>query len=246
MFSSDRLEEEFQPHYTAWKAKPGPQTASDLLTALDPVLTSAVRTYAGNASPTLRSKAKQITLQALPRYDPVKASLRGYLMNQLQGLRRHAAREAQIIHVPERAAIESYRLREAENQLRDKLGRDPSDAELRRHSGIPTRRFERLRKMPSTYAESSIRGVNEESDGDSVINPAVASTDRSAWVNFVYHGLEGPDQLIMEHSLGLNGKKKLSGRRIATKLGLSPSAVSQRGARIQQQLDLYEELGTSL
>jgi predicted transcriptional regulator len=50
----------------------------------------------------------------------------------------------------------------------------------------------------------------------------------------------------MEHSLGLNGKKKLSGRRIAAKLGLSPSAVSQRGARIQQQLDLYEELGTSL
>lgn len=242
MFSPDRLEDEFKPHYTAWKDSPSPQTASALLTALDPVFTSAVRTYAGNASPTLKSKAKQIALQSLPRYDPARAGLRGYMMNQLQSLRRQSAKENQIIHIPERVALEAHRLRESEAQLRDRLGRDPSDSELQRHSGIPLRRFAKIRSIPSNYAEGSLRGSDDEGDGETLINPAVASTDREAWVHFVYHGLDGPDQLIMEHSLGLNGKKKLSGRRIAAKLGLSPSAVSQRGARIQKQLDLYEEL----
>jgi hypothetical protein len=52
------LEPEFQEHYTAWKAAPGPKTMTPLLGAINPVLDSALRTYAAKGSPTLRSKAK--------------------------------------------------------------------------------------------------------------------------------------------------------------------------------------------
>jgi DNA-binding NarL/FixJ family response regulator len=47
----------------------------------------------------------------------------------------------------------------------------------------------------------------------------------------------------MEHTLGMNNKKVLSNQEIARKLGLSPGAISQRKARIQQLLDRREDLG---
>src|SRR5262245_37972773 len=80
------LEPEFAPHYTAWKDDPNPANTSQLLKTLNPVIESAMRTYAGGSatSPTLRSKAKLITLSALPRYDSNKAKLRTHLMFNLQ------------------------------------------------------------------------------------------------------------------------------------------------------------------
>jgi DNA-binding NarL/FixJ family response regulator len=46
----------------------------------------------------------------------------------------------------------------------------------------------------------------------------------------------------MEHTLGLHGKKVLSNQEIARKLRLTPGAVSQRKATIQQLLNQEQEL----
>ena len=241
------LEPNYADHYNAWKAQPGPGTTDKLLGAVDPILREALRIYGSSQgdSPTLRSKAKMLAIDAFGSYDPTRAKLRTHLLSQLQGLRRMAAKEQQIISVPEQVLLDQGHLREAENKLRDQLGRDPSDWELADHTGLSPKRLAYLRTMKPTFSEGKLTRVDEE--GSSMSTPAVeagpSKEGNNAWLDFVYADLHPTDQLIMEHTLGLHGKKVLSNQEVARKLGLSPGAISQRKARIQSMLDRRDDTG---
>lgn len=236
------LEKEFSDPFNSWKAEPSPENSSKLLKAVNPVLTAAIRTYGTQGSPTLHTRAKILALDAMKRYDPSQAKLRTHLMFQLQGLRRHTAQEQQILSVPEQVGLDINHLRESQNVLSDKLGRDPSDMELADHTGLSIRRLKYIRKYKPSYSESSFHRATD--DGTDLYSPAVGGRDDPThWQEFVYHDLEPKDQLILEHSIGLFGKPVLSNQAIAKKLRISPGAVSQRRVRIQQKLDQRDELG---
>lgn len=238
------LEPEFEPHYNSWKTDPSPKNTSAMIKALNPVVESAVRTYVspGADSPTLRSKAKLIMVNALKTYDPARAKLRTHMMSQLQGLRRAAAKETQILSIPEQVAIDLGRINEAENFLRDKLGRDPSDLELADHTGISRKRLGYVRGARPVISEGALTNVAGE-EGNELYMPQVEQPEEiGAWHDFVYHDLDPVDQIIMEHSFGMHGKPSLSNQAIAKKLRISPGAVSQRKARIQNKLNQRDEL----
>jgi DNA-directed RNA polymerase specialized sigma subunit len=239
------LEPHYADLYNSWKTDPTPQASSSLLKTIDPVIKEALKSYGGTRqeSPTLRSKAKLLALEAMQKYDPTRSKLKTHLLTQFQGLRRMAAKENQIISVPEQVMLDQGHLREAENRLRDKLGRDPSDWELIDETGLSLKRISYIRSMKPTFAEGKLTTVDEE--GSSMSVPAIAAqqTEDKGWQEFIYSDLHPIDQVIMEHTLGMNNKKVLSNQEIARKLGLSPGAISQRKARIQQLLDRREDLG---
>lgn len=84
------------------------------------------------------------------------------------------------------------------------------------------------------------------SDGNDFNDPAVKSVggdDARAWQSFVYESLDPTDRVIMEHTLGMYGRPVMSNQEIARKLGITPSAVSQRKTRIQLRLDERSNLG---
>lgn len=239
------LEPEFKEHFENWKATPNPQTTAALLKAVDPVLDSSLKTYAGRAtSPTLRSKAKLIAAESFSRYDPSRAKLRTHLMSQLQGLRRASAQESQIISIPERVGLDLHKLRMSENELRDKIGRDPSDMELADHTGLSRKRIGYIRKAQPGLSEGALAPEGEADEGQG-IGPGVVGPQTDTWMDFVYHDLSPVDQVIMEHTIGLHGKQVLPKQRIAAKLNLSPGAISQRAAKIQEKLNRKEELGVT-
>lgn len=238
------LEPDFAPHYDAWKDRPGPQTAQALLQAVRPTLDSAVRSYGGRQpSPTLRGRAKLMALDAFDSYDPSRAKLRTHLMVQLQGLRRHAAREQQVVSVPERVALDQHRLSVYENELRDRLGRDPSDAEMSEHSGLSAKRMGYVRQGRPGYAEGTIAATTSGEESPGGMDPAVARASGidPHLLEFVYHDMDPSDQVIVEHTLGLHGRKRLPKQEIALKLGISAGAVSQRAARIQERLNVAQD-----
>lgn len=236
------LEPEFAPHYEAWKQSPDPVNSGKLLKAAEPVLNTALRTYVGTApSPTMRSRAKVMALRAAETYDPGRAKFRTHLLTQLQGLRRHAAKETAAISIPEQVALDIGHLREAENRLRDKLGRDPSDMELSDHVGLSKRRLAYLRQHRPSRSEGSMQRPTE--DGEDIFLPAVEEGGvPPALLEFVYNDADPADQVILEHSLGLHGKPVLQNQQIARKLRLSPGAISQRKAKLQKQIQLVEDV----
>lgn len=220
------LEEDLREPYERWKANPTPETAAELLRAVEPTWRSAASALGGD-SPVAISRARQIVLSSLPRYNPKQAPLRGFLAQQLRGLHRFSKQETTVLSVPERVALDWNYLNEVTLGLEHELGRSPSDAEIADASGLSLRRIRYLR----TYQPAAAEGAMEAP-------PTVESGfDEDILIQLVYDELSPYHQQIMEHTLGLHGKPILSVTELAAKLKRSPGAISQARAAIQQKLD---------
>jgi DNA-directed RNA polymerase specialized sigma subunit len=240
------LEPEYMHAYETWKRSPSPQANDELLNVLSPVIDNAVKTYGGGNNPIIRSKAKKILMDSLPKYDPTATKLKTYAFNQLQGLKRFSMQQGQIISIPEQVQLDHMNLSKAENELREELGRDPTDTELADATSLSMKRIGYVRQLKMPSSEGNILKPMSGSDGSDFNDPAVASQrgskELSAWHSFVYDSLGDIDKLILEHSFGLNGKKVLSNQQIAAKLRISPAAVSIRKNKIQLELDKRDKL----
>lgn len=224
-----QIEPEHSDAYQAWKADSGPAGASAVLSSVKPIIDTAVSTYGGPSSgPTIRTKAKTIVLDSLPKYDPTKGRLKPFLMSHLQGLRRAAGDETATIKIPERIKLDHSMLVRATHDLTDELNRPPSDAELADRTSISLARIAKIRRAAApgvgqAYADVPATPVGQMQD--------------EGWDKFVYHTLPPQDQLIMEYSRGWQGRPVLGTAEIAKLLRVTPAAVSQKKARIQGLLD---------
>lgn len=245
-FEDWKLEKEYRDIYLKWKENPTQENAEELYRKISPIVNKAVKLFVGSdPPPQLVSKAKALAMNAIKNYDPKKAQLNTYLMIHLQVLMRHAAEYNRPIHVPERVAMDWKLIQEKISEFKDEYGREPSDSELADATGLSIKRIEYVRKMRAQVAEGAY-SPEAGSDEDSAFDPAVRNVNMEAelaWAEFVYQDLSPIDQVIMEHTLGLHGKPILSNEEIARKLNITPSAVSQRKAKIQELLNKREEYG---
>jgi DNA-directed RNA polymerase specialized sigma subunit len=232
---------DFDAAYTQWQNTKNPETNTALLGTLQPVIDTAVMSYAGqNASPTIRSRARLMALKALDTYDPQKGNVRTHLLSQLQSLRRLSAQTQNIISIPEQVGLDYGRLTESETELTDQLGRDPTDDELADHTGLSKKRIQKIRVFNQPVSEGmTTREVTDEESYGGDVASTIPNSNRSAdaWFNFVYEDLGPVDKLIADMTLGRNGRRKTSTQEIARRLNITPGAVSQRAAKIQAALD---------
>jgi len=240
-----RLEPEYTTEYDAWQQQPSKTTTGALLRKVEPVISNALRSY-GNvqASPTLRSRARRLAVDAFSSYDPARGSLRSHLLSRLQRLRRVAGQERQIIRVPEQVTLDQMRTGEAAAELEDRLGRQPSDAELADYTGLSVRRLGHIRRGLQPVAEGTLaQAVSaEQSSYDPAIRAPAPTNDIGA-AEFIYDDLDPVNQFILERTLGLHGHPRMPAVAIAKELRLTPGAVSHRMRQIQQQLDELEDVG---
>lgn len=238
-----RMEPDYLEDFRSWKASPSPTTSSKMLQRLDPVINRGIQAYVGNqASPNIRSRAKQLALQALHTYDPEQAKLGTHVMNHLQGLRRISRQSQQILRVPERVVMDQAFLNEQKAQLTDSIGREPSVEELADHTGLSMKRIKYLHQFQRPLAEGTLSGIVGEEGESGGFSPAVVQAPSEIYLETLYGDLDGPNQKILEWTLGMHGQKRLSNQQIAAKLNLSPGAISQRKALLQSKLDEMHDL----
>ena len=238
-----QIEPDYLESYQQWLKNPSPEAASLLVQKLQPILDSAITSYAGQSSPTIRSRARKMAIDALKTYDPKRGTIRTHLLSQLRGLRRTAAAEQSLIQLPEQRALDWQILQEAERALTLELGHEPSTAQLADYTGLPIKRITQLRKIQLPVPFGASEGVAPS--GESSLDPSqdlaarlpwIEDAQFSAWVDYVYQDLSPRDQVILDYMLGLHGKPKLSTGEIAKRLRITPSAVSQRTKYLQQLL----------
>jgi DNA-directed RNA polymerase specialized sigma subunit len=233
-----KLEKQYQKAYTDWKERNDPESRTEILKALDPVMDKGLQMYGGRGDLD-KNRAKLIALKSLQTYDPEKAKLQSHLLNHLKAL--HRQKNQQLLHIPERQILAAKSMREATAELEAELGRDPTDEELLARLKWSDKQLQKIRKYDSSYMSGQFSDV--ETGGEDVATRIPGDSGlREAWVQIVYDDLSETDKLILEHSLGLNNKKKLSNQELAKKLRMTPGAVSQRKAKIQAMLDQEEEL----
>jgi DNA-directed RNA polymerase specialized sigma subunit len=233
---------DFDTLYPQWQTAQTPEMNTQLLGTVQPIIDTAVSSYAGaNASPTIKNRARLMALKALQTYDPQRGNVKTHLLSQLQSLRRLSAKEQNIISLPEQVGLDFQRLSSAENELRDGLSRDPTDDEIADATGLSVRRIRKIRDFHQPVAEGMT--AMQMSGSDDAANTDIASTlpnytkQTDAWLDFVYGDLSPTDKLIMDMTLGRNGRRRASTQDIAARLNVSPGAVSQRAAKIQAMID---------
>ena len=233
-----RLEVDYTPAYTAWKQAPTPDTRHSLLQAVDPVIQNGIKAYGGasSGSPMLTSRARQLTLQSFDSYDPLIGGLRSHILNNLRRLQRDGAQQAQIISLPERVALDRQHLAETAGLMRDNLGRDPSDLELADRTGLSMKRLRYIRQARSPMASGQLERGQDDNDSPESMIPGVDHQQRG-WEDLVYYDLEATNQIVFDMLLGRHGRRPHTTAEVATALRISPSAVSQRAAKLQHMLD---------
>jgi DNA-directed RNA polymerase specialized sigma subunit len=228
--------------YEAWKQKPTEINFDAVLDKAEPVINSALQSYAGGDK-TLHTKAQLLTARAIKSFDSTKGTkLRTHVMTQLQPLSRVYRERTQLISVPERVTTDLYKMKQEEQRFKDQFGRPPADSELTSATGLSRRRLAHIRKFSAREtAESSLVG-----DEGEVLYPGVSAPDpEQILIEYVHHDLEPLDQMILEFRSGLHGKPVLSNNEIATRLKLSPGAVSQRAAKIAARITDLQNQGVS-
>jgi len=234
--SAGKLEDDHTEAFNQWKADPTPDTRGALLKSVSPVISTAIHSYAPSGGPNIKSKARLMALKAFDSYDPAKGNMKTHLLSQLRGLQRTQGQANQIIRIPERVVLDRQHLAETESRMQDELGRDPSDLEIANATGLSLKRIGHIRNAKPGTNTGSI--IDEEGE---VFSPASsipgASDNDDAWAQMVYYDLDEVNQGVMDYTLGWHGAPQLENREIAQRLGITPSAVSQRKAKIQAMLD---------
>ena len=127
--------------------------------------------------------------------------------------------------------MELQRLMDISNRFEDDHGREPSVGELADMTGLNTRRIEKLLNGNTVINDTS--SLSEESQESTFTQKDVTDED---YFEYVYSSVGPIDQKIMEWTSGMHGKPQLSNGMIASKLGISAAAVSQRKNKLLQML----------
>lgn len=235
-FTSDYLEDEYREPYDAFKKANSPEGNAAFLKTIHPIIGDAINAHVGQSNPLLVSQARRMALNAARNYDPKRSRLKTHLFNQLQGLKRVNRSQTQILKVPERVALDKYHLDNFNQELIDKLAREPTDEELANHSGMSLKRIAKVRSYNPAVAEGTLEAATPTQEVlGGVRDPR--KERMSMWQQIVYDDLSPTDKMIMEHTLGMNGRKPMANQDIAKKLNRSPGLISQRKKFIQSMLD---------
>jgi len=234
--SSNTLEDS----YKLWSTKRDLGSMNKVIEASNSIMASAIHTYAASSAPSIKSKAKILTKKAIESFDPSKgAKLKTHIHNNLRPLYREA-QSYNTVHIPERVVQDLSSVREWESKYHDEHGRPPNDTELADYSSLSKKRIAHIRKYDKNQLFEGNLIKNKEQGGDedtgSGTESAKVTQAANLWEDYVYDGLAPTDKAIYELKLGKNNNIPRGVTFISKKLGISPSAVSQRLGKISEKI----------
>lgn len=237
--SAEPVEDDFQerlpPHAAAYQEWSNDPENSDKLhsvvKSLQPTISGVLRSIGSDQDPAVQLKAKILAGRAVKTYSPTGgAALHTWVARQLQPLRRYKRTTLTPVHVPERMQLDAVTIMHAENEFRDKHGREPSLTELSDQANMPIRRISDIKKTFRPVAAQS-------SFGESAPGGAVESDYSEEAMHYIYPTLERLDQKIIEMKTGFGGNyDAMPPNEVARRLNISPVQLTRRSARISAKV----------
>jgi len=214
--------------FEKWKKSPTDDNLYAVLKEVEPAVKSGLTAHAGGDK-AYRTKARVLAVDAIKSYDPTRgAALNTHVYNHLRRLNRIKAKRQNALHFPEQTHTDRRQVDEFTREYTDIHGREPSDTAIADGLSISVERINRTRLKEAPTS----RALSDKGD--------LAGKSKSAsdiWVDYVYFDLGEKDKKIFEWTTGYNGAARLSKKEIATKLGISQPAISQRVSKIVQKLE---------
>jgi len=220
--------------YNVWNKKQTPDNMSALLKSLDSTINSVASTHGAARDDNLKWALRvHLAKDIKNRFDPTKSSIQTFIYQSLQRTPRIKAQQKNVIHVPESSDTDLRRVRRTRQELVDIHEREPSRAEVSDRSGVSITRLEKLEKQfgkPSMTMSAFHTGSGglDPSEGQQV-----ATAQEQLYHGYAVDALDSTDRRIYD---SLQQENKISKKEIASYLGISAPAVSQRIEKINKAL----------
>jgi DNA-directed RNA polymerase specialized sigma subunit len=218
--------------WKAWKADPGPETLTPLLTVLQGPINARVNEFKDAPVPpsAVRGFATAQTVKALQTYNPKKgASVSTFVNWHLKKVRSFVLKHQNIGRIPEHRAYNITQFKEAKEELAQKLGHPPDSLMLAEELGWSQAEVQR---MESELRPDLIASLSPEPDRLADIQ----SAREEDVLRYIHYELTPDERLVYEYSLGLYGKPRLSATEIAKTMSISLPKVSRIRAKIDKKL----------
>ena len=226
--------------YDFWKRNQNSANMQQLLDTAKPTIKKALTSFAGGDR-ALTGQAKRLAIGAFKTYDASRgAKLRTHLIIRLQPLQRAYTKRVSPFAIPERVQLDKMRIDRAEQAFVQLQGREPSDAEMAEETGLSLRRIAHVKSFAGGILSEGQMVV----DGEQTLPRSSVVTPEDIVVEYVHHDLDPIDKKILEWKTGIYGKRRLSTTEIAQRLKVTPSAISQRAAKIAMKLEAARNRGT--
>lgn len=220
--------------YADYQTDPTPQKLHGVVTRMRPTIDYALSSIQSGNDPVLRSRAQVLAAKAIQRFDPqAGAALPTWVSSQLMPLRRMRRQSQSVVRIPERIHLDAWTLAKSEREFVDKFDREPDLSELADFSKLPIKRIATIRQtMRKTPSESAI--------GDAA--PPIETDFQTEAVDYVFQDADHVDRKILEYKTGYGGSDMLPAHAVSTKLGLTPTQLSRRSARLTYKIQNMERM----
>lgn len=226
------MNEDIGTAHAAYKAAPTPESLHTVVQTLEPTVGYTLAALGAHGDPLIRSKAMLATAEAVQSYDPTKgASLPTYVTSQLRQLTRDIRQQRNPIAIPERLQLDRYSLEKAKKSFVDKHGRDPDMLELADHTGLPLKRIQKIHAGEMSMGTEGEDGHAAHSEPD---------FEQEA-LHYVYHDADHTDRRVLDLRTGFAGHPIMEAKDVAVVLGLTPSQLSRRSARLATKVQKIHE-----
>ena len=174
---------------------------------------------------------KKHFVNALASYDPDRgAKLGTWISSSLRGAQRWVANNRHPARMGETRFYRVGKFNNAKSVLYDQLGREPTTQEMSEH----------LNWSPAEVARSQAEQRKALPQSGWQYDPATVSPSREAEaLRIAMHEFNPQEQLVAEHTWGMNGKEELKPLQIAKRLNISPSTVTRLRNSIADKIDQY-------
>ena len=224
--------EDINTAHELYKAQPSPENLHAVVQTLQPTINYTLAALGAHNDPVIQGKSMLAAADAIETYDPAKgASLPTYVTSQLRQLTRDIRKQRSPINVPERVQLDRYKLEQAKKSFVDKKGRDPDMLELADFTGLPLKRIEKIHTGDMAVGTEGEENQAAQSEPD---------FEKEA-LEYVYHDADHTDRRILDMRTGFAGHPEMEPKDVAVVLGLTPSQLSRRSARLALKVQKIHE-----
>jgi DNA-directed RNA polymerase specialized sigma subunit len=220
----------------AWQKSGDPVEFAQLMVRYQPVVNRVVNQFktVGVSPSTLKTSANTQLIKALKSYDDKHGTQpTTHIYNNLKKVQRIASESLLSGHIPENRNLQRSTFTITRDNMTDRLGYEPSVQQM----------AEELK-----WDKKEVGRMNEELSGETTAsraefdfygNSTQGESRDAALVDYLYHELDGPDQVIFEHTFGYGGKPVLKSKQIASKLGKNEMWVVRRRKAMGKKIKEY-------
>lgn len=207
---------------TQWKKSPSPEVFEKLYKENESAINRGMYMFAGgynNPLPKAATKAHALNAfnDAINTFDPSKGvALSSWITSKMRTLQRYVRDNKDIAHIPENRLIHVGMLREREMFLTDRLGRQPSLAELADDLKWPVKKVKMIKGELRRDLMGN-RGLDEMAQK--------TSGKVEALLRGLYYDVPPFQQKILEYTFGWGGEDKLQIKDIAKRMKVPEAKV---------------------